>query len=217
MTDVVDALPEIDRRLHRALLEGMLATGAAPTPEALVAVAGIAAAQVPHRLAALEAADYLSLAPDGVVTCLYPFSPTPTPHAVVVGGRRRYAMCSIDVLGIAAMLGQAVAIEGACGACGESIHLDVAPGTVIRAEPLNTVVVARRSGDEPACETCCPSPLFSCGPAHGAELTTRLPKTIVVPLGEALGHAEAVFSYVLGKALPARRRRSHLTGSPLRT
>lgn len=216
MTDVSDALPEIDRRLHRALLEGMVNTGAIPSQEALIAAAGIDVAELAHRLAALEAADYLGLAPDGAVTCLYPFSPTPTPHAVVIGGRRRYAMCSIDALGMAAMLGEAVTIEG-CGICGVPVHLGMAPGTITRTEPPGTVVLVRRSGDEPACETCCPSTLFACGPAHGAELTTRLPETIVVPLGEALRHAEAIFGDILGTTLPAKRRRSHLAESPLRT
>ncbi len=217
MTDANGDLPEIDRRLHRALLGGMLTTGTIPSQEVLIAAAGIDAAEVPLRLAALETADYLSLAPDGAVTCLYPFSPTPTPHAVVIGGRRRYAMCSIDALRMAAMLGEVVAIEGGCGVCRMPVHLDVAPGTITRAEPSGTVVLVRRSGDEPACETCCPSTLFACGPAHGAELTRRLPETIVVPLDEALRHAEAIFGDVLGKTLPARRRRSHLAGSPLHT
>jgi hypothetical protein len=165
----------------------------------------------------LEAAEYLARDPHGRVTCLYPYSPTPTPHAVVVGGHRRHAMCAIDALGMAAMLDQAIAIESACAECGTPIRLDVSPGTIAHAEPPDSVVLARRSGDEPACETCCPFTLFACGPAHGDALTARLPETTVVSPDEALRHGESIFGDMLGETLPARRRRSRLTTSRLRT
>lgn len=217
MTDPASALPEIDLRLHRALLEGMIGTGAVPGRDELVVAAGIDMAELPRHLAALAAADYLSLAVDGGVACLYPFSPVPTSHVVVIGGSRRYAMCSIDALGIAAMLGQVVEIEGVCGACAAPIRLGVVLGTITRAKPPEVVVLARRSGNEPACETCCSSTLFACGPAHGAELTARLPETVVVPLEEAVRHAESIFGALLGETLPAQRRRSQLVGSRLQT
>jgi Alkylmercury lyase len=217
MTEAETTLPRIERRLHRALLEGFLATGTVPTPAELAAATGTARAEVPSRLAALAAADYLALDPTGRVTCLYPFSPTPTPHLVVIGGLRRHAMCSIDALGVAAMLHQPVAVEGRCAACGAPIRLAVAPGTIARAEPLETVVLARRSGDKPACQTCCPYTLFACRPGHGEDAAARLPATTVVPLAEALRHAESIFGDFLGETLPARRRRSRLTLSRLRT
>lgn len=211
------ALPAVDRRLHRALIDGILATGSLPSPKELEATSGIEVAKLPRHLASLAAADYLALDPAGRVTCLYPFSPTPTPHAVLIDGRRRYAMCAIDALGMAAMLGRAVEIDGACGGCGAAIRLAVAPGRVSQARPPETVVLARRSGDEPACETCCPFTLFACGPGHGWELAARLPETTVVPLTEALHHAETIFGDFLGETLPARRRRSRITASRLQT
>jgi alkylmercury lyase-like protein len=212
-----EALSPVERRLHRALLDALLRTGAVPSREDLAGVAGIAVEDLTVRLAALEAADYVALTPDGRVGCLYPFSLSPTPHIVVVGERRRYAMCAIDALGIAAILDQRVAIEGGCAACGAPIRLGVTPGTIARAEPPEAVVLARRSGDEPAWETCCPFTLFACGPAHGHELAVRLLETTVVSLEEALHHAETIFGSLLGETLPARRRRSLLTTSRLRT
>jgi hypothetical protein len=217
MSDDVDQLPDPDRRLHRALLDGILATGAIPSPADLATATGIDSAELPRRLAALAAADYLALGADGWPTCLYPFSPTPTPHVVVVGERRRYAMCSIDALGVASMLGQSVAIAGRCGVCGAAIRLDVTPGVITRAEPPDAVVVARRSGDEPACEACCPYTLFACGPLHGRALASRLTETTMVPLEEALRHAESIFAGLLDETLPARRPRSQLTTSRLQT
>jgi alkylmercury lyase len=217
MTAPEETLSPTERLVHRALLEGFLATGVVPSFDVLADAAGIDAVELPELLAALAAADYLARDPSGVVTCLYPFSPIPTPHVVVVGGHRRHAMCSIDALGMAAMLGRAVAIESSCTECGAPIRLDVSPGTIARAEPPESVVLARRSGDEPACETCCPFTLFACEPAHGEALAARLPETIVVALDEALRHGESIFGDMLGEVLPARRRRSRLTTSRLRT
>ena len=208
MSDADAALSEIERRLHRVLIEGVLATGEVPGSTALAATAGIDVAEVPTRLAMLAAADYLGLDPDGRVTCLYPFSPTPTPHVVVIGDDRRYAMCAIDALGIAAMLGQAVTIEGICAVCREPIRLDVEPGRIVRAEPGETVVVARRDRDTPAVKTCCPFTLFACGPAHGEEFAAWVSGTGVLVLDEALVSGETVFGDFLADVLPARRRRA---------
>lgn len=210
-------LPELDRRLHRALVEGVLARGVVPVPEELAGTIGVAIDTIRDRLAALAAADYLALDTAGWATCLYPFSPIPTPHVVVIGGHRRYAMCAIDALGMAAMLNRAVEIESVCAGCGAAIRLAVVPGTIVGVEPAATVVLARRSGDEPACETCCPFTLFACGPEHGADVAARLPETSVVSVEEALHHGETIFGDLLAEELPARRRRSSLTASRLRT
>lgn len=200
-------LPEIERRLHRALLEGLLTTGAVPTRAALVAATGIALDELSARLAVLAAADYLAFDAEGRLTCLYPLSGVPTPHIVTIGEWRRYAMCAIDALGIAAMLRRAVAIDGRCAGCGASIALDIKPGTVARAAPPEAVVVARRGGNEPAVATCCPFTVFACHPDHGRELVARMPGTSIVPLPEALAHAEDLFGDLLADTLPARRRR----------
>jgi hypothetical protein len=217
MTDPVDLLPDAERRLHRAILLGMIAKGGIPSPDALAAAAGLPVGDVPARLQTLARADYLALDVAGRVRCLYPFSPAPTPHVVVLGHERRFAMCSIDALGVAAMLGRVVTIEGSCARCGEVIRLDVEPGAIRRAEPPAAVVVARRSGVEPACDVCCPFTRFACGPAHGAELAAAMPETEMVPLAEALPHAETTFGGLLAEALPARRRRSALTTGRSRT
>lgn len=217
MPETDGILPELDRRLHRALVEGLLARGVIPAPADLAGTIGVTIDALHDRLAALAAADYLALDAAGRPVCLYPLSPVPTPHAVAINGQRRYAMCAIDALGMAAMLERSVTIEASCALCQAPISLAVAPGRISRAEPLETVVVARRSGDEPACQTCCPFTLFACDPAHGRELATRLPETSVLPLADALRHAETIFGDMLGATLPARRQRSQPGATELRT
>ena len=64
----------------------------------------------------LAAADYAAVDGAGRLVCLYPLSPSPTPHVAIIDGLRRHAMCAIDLLGIPAMLGRALALEGSCAA-----------------------------------------------------------------------------------------------------
>jgi hypothetical protein len=201
-------LSPVDRRVHRALLEGVLGSGAVPDDAALAATAGIDPADLPRHLAALVAADYLALDPAGRPTCLYPLSLVPTPHVVAFGGVRRHAMCSIDALGVAAMLGRAVTIEGSCAVCRAPVRIDVAPGTIVRAEPTEAVVVARGDGDASGFDACCPFTLFACSPAHGEAAAARQPDTGVLTLAEGLEAGETIFGDFLADYLPARRRRA---------
>ncbi|MGH2560843.1 MAG: organomercurial lyase [Thermomicrobiales bacterium] len=201
-------LPDPHRRLHRALIEAMLATGVLPGEEELAAALGAPAEQVRSGLRALAEADYVSFDAKGRLTCLYPFSVVPTPHVVVIDERRRYAMCSLDALGVAAMVGRAITVEGRCGACGTSIHLEVRLGAVGTATPAAAIVVARRAFDAPASEVCCPYTVFACGEEHARTLVAREPGSEMLPLDVSRDLAEMIFGDFLGERLPARRRRS---------
>lgn len=201
-------LPDVDRHLHRALLEALLVTGAVPSAEALTQTVGIHRDALRARLHALVAADYAVLDAAGEVATLYPLSAAPTPHVVVIDGEPRFAMCAIDALGIPAMLGRELTIAAACGLCHAPIRLVVRPGQVTVAEPPATVVIARRDTRGPAAATCCPATVFACHTAHGATLLERLPRTSLLALPEALAHGEAHFGDLLeADTLPARRRR----------
>jgi hypothetical protein len=142
------------------------------------------------------------------VTCLYPFSTLPTPHVVVIGGERRFAMCALDALGVAAMLDQAVTIEGSCAACGTPIRIAVQPDSVAGVEPGGTRVVAKPASDAPAAETCCAFTVFACGPAHAVDLVALWPETSALDLASALAQGTALFAGLLDEALPAKRNRS---------
>jgi len=213
MSNQTALLPEAERRLHRALLEGLLTTGDLPKKETLAEAIGIDQSELPSLLTELEAADYLALDDDGWPTCLYPLSPTPTPHVVEFDGKRRYAMCSIDALGMAAMLDRTLNIMSACAVCQEPIHIVALPGAITQVEPQETVAVAGRDHDRPACESCCPSTLFACSPEHGQALAARLPRTSVISLDEALASGEKIFGGMLAEQLPAHRPRMHMMES----
>ena len=124
-------LPEDDRRLHRTLIDAMLATGSVSSMPGLADRLRTTEEAILAGLARLAAADYLALDAAGQVTCLYPFSTTPTPHVVVVQEERRFAMCAIDALGIPAMLGRELTVEGRCAVCDLPIALRIPPGAVV--------------------------------------------------------------------------------------
>src|SRR5215211_807202 len=117
MSKPLGMLPETERQLHRALFDRLLLTGELPNADALSEAAGIDPTDIPARLRALAKADYLALDADGWPTCLYPLSPTSTPHVVAFDGLRRFAMCSIDAVGMAAMLSREIEITSACAVC----------------------------------------------------------------------------------------------------
>ena len=81
-------------------------------------------------LAALDEDDLLRIR-DDAVDIAYPFASSPTPFAVRLrtetptGGREpvRYACCAMDALGMAPMLGQAIAIDSRCHHCDEPLAL----------------------------------------------------------------------------------------------
>jgi alkylmercury lyase len=201
-------LPAAVRRVHRALIDAVLATGAVPPTGQLAAGLGLGADALGDHLRTLQGADYLCLDAAGRLACLYPVSPVPTPHVVDIGGARRFAMCSIDALGMAAMLGREVTIDSGCAVCGIAIRIVVAPGRIVGAVPAGAVVVARRDSDAPAYGACCPFTLFACTPAHGEAAAARQPDTAVLSLDEGLVAGETIFGGFLGPELPARRRRS---------
>ena len=195
------------RRLHRALIDAVLETGDAPSPTVLADQLGTSPEAVRDGLRRLEAADYLALDADGRVTCLYPLSATPTPHAVVVNGARRFAMCAIDALGMPAMLGQELDIEGRCAVCEVPIALRVRPGMVATVAPRTAMVVARRDEAEPAFAACCPFTVFVCGREHADRFMSRIAAARLLSLPDALQHAEEIFGALLAETIPAARPR----------
>jgi hypothetical protein len=213
-TDDTTLLNDQTRRLHRALIDAVLETGSVPGLSALADQLDTPPEAIQEGLRDLAAADYLALDTGGQVTCLYPLSVSPTPHAVVIDGVRRFAMCAIDALGIPAMLDQELDIEGSCAVCDAPIALRVLPGTVVTVVPATTMVVARRDEAEPAFAACCPFTVFVCSQEHAEQFVRRITGAHTLPLTEALTHAEEIFGGLLAEEIPASRPRGRRWGQP---
>lgn len=102
---------------------------------------------VQDAVAALDADDLIRVQA-GRIDLAYPFSAGPTPFGLrLTGGRERYAVCAIDALGIAPMLGEPVDIVSECHHCRAPLALTVTPaGPSPDAEGL-MVWVGQREAD----------------------------------------------------------------------
>ncbi len=144
------------RAVHQAILRSFAATGHAPEPESLDAAA--APFNATAALAELAAGDFLCLDRAGQITAAYPFSATATAHRVrITGGGGAYAMCAIDALGIAAMLGTSVLISSADPVTAEPIAVTV-DGSDSDWRPATAVVFVGRTADQragPSAAICC--------------------------------------------------------------
>lgn len=143
------------RAVQQRVLRAFAATGQPPS------AAGLEEAAAPYGVSGqavmrqLHAADFLRLDPCGAISAAYPFSPAPTRHLVTIsGGPQVYAMCAIDALGIAAMLGKTVTISSSEPGTGAPVTVTVpAAGGAPAWEPGTAVVFY---GQERACGTCPP-------------------------------------------------------------
>lgn len=205
-------LEDRHRGVHRALIEGLLTNASVPSAPELADRLGTSTEAVRESLHALAEADYLALDAGERVTCLYPFSATPTSHIVLIEGARRFAMCAIDALGIPAMLDRELDLEACCAVCKTPIVLRVRPGAIASAAPSSAMVVARRDEDEPAFAACCPFTVFVCGQDHAEQFVRRIAGTHALSLGEALTEAEAIFGDLLADSIPANRPRGRRWG-----
>ncbi|MEV4898117.1 organomercurial lyase [Nonomuraea sp. NPDC055795] len=140
------------RAVQEQVLRSFAETGQAPSRSQLPGQA----------LTELHEADFLRLDDRGAIHAAYPFSTTPTAHEIHIdGGPRAYAMCAIDALGIAAMLGRDVRIESRDPVTGRQVTVRASgDGTSATWHPASAVVFA---GQRAACcaaaaaDACCQS------------------------------------------------------------
>ena len=130
------------RAVQQQVLRSFATAGHAPSVADLAETAARYGTMAGAVLGALHAGDYLQLGPDGQIRAAYPFSGVPTPHLVDIdGGARAYAMCAIDALGMAAMLGTGVTIASADPGTGEVVTVTVrADGKTAAWQPASAVV-----------------------------------------------------------------------------
>lgn len=156
------------RTVQQAVLRAYADTGSPPAADELDRIAERCGRRGEDVLRELAAEDYLTLDAAGGVRAAYPFSAVATRHrARVEDGADVWAMCAVDALGIAAMLGRAVVIDSSDPLTGEPIRVHTQPDAA-RAEPPETVVYLGGSpGPGPAAQTCCVTVNFFSSP-HSA-------------------------------------------------
>jgi hypothetical protein len=143
------------RALHKTILRGFATVGQAPGPRELAA-ASQAGHDVGVLLGELHDRDVVRLGSGGRIRVAYPFSAVPTAHtAKIAGGPTVFAMCAIDALGIADMLGTAVSITSVDPRSGEPISVVVRDGRAIWRPNTTVVLVGSDTAATAATAACC--------------------------------------------------------------
>jgi hypothetical protein len=188
------------RAVHQRVLRAFAETGQPPSAAALAEAAAPYGASGPEVMRQLHAADFLRLDPCGAISAAYPFSPAPTRHLVTIsGGPQVYAMCAIDALGIAAMLGKTVTISSSEPGTGAPVTVTVpAAGGAAAWQPGTAVVFygqqetacapgAAAAGPPAAADTCCGAINFFTAKASAAAWAGTHPEIT----GKVLSQREA--------------------------
>jgi Alkylmercury lyase len=192
-------LTEGERELYRWILRSFGA-GGPPGPEELAGAASELELEVETTLELLQQRDLVHHDPSsGAILVAYPFSGRPTAHRVRLNGREVYAMCALDALGIAPMLGEPIEILSRDPLTGDGIRVELAPEGDGDWQPHEAVVVSGTTGPGESCDRCCPVLNFFAS-AESAERWLGLNshvRGLVVPMQDAITAGRAVFGDLL--------------------
>src|SRR5687768_1568804 len=122
-----------DVRLH--VFREAAATGVIPQAPRIAFALDRPEADVRAALRSFAAGRAFMLAPnDGDIWVAAPFCAVPSGFRVHAGGRRYWAICIWDALGVAAALRSDAVISALCGDCGSAMTLEVRGGRLVREE-----------------------------------------------------------------------------------
>lgn len=182
------------RATHVAVLESFIATGLPPTVDGLQ----------PEIVADLQGRDLIVIR-DGAIVVAYPFASTPTRHSVQLDGTSIAAVCAIDALGAAAMVGKATHVTSKCATCEQEITVDILE---------DGLTIKSHSHDDPrlwagivpvagcAADTQCQSMLLFCYPDHlkkWRSSTAQSPDGFAFTLAQAVQAGAAIFKPFLNR------------------
>lgn len=142
----------------------------------------------------------------GEIVTAYPFSATPTEHRVHLGGVTVYAMCAIDALGIAAMLGRDTHVQSRDPLDGQPIDIQVTASGTARWTPPDAVALAasHRDGCGSAASICCQVTNFFASPDTAARYLAEHPAVngTTASIPDALATGTAIFGHTLDNDQP---------------
>lgn len=192
-------LPDGLRQVHQAILRHFAATGSAPSPGGLGAVAEAAGWDLATALERLAEEDLVAMDQAGQLIAAYPFSPKPTAHRVALGEVEVFAMCAIDALGLPFMLGVDAVVTSTDPQVGQPVRVSIVDGAATY-EPSEAVVVyAAAEPTGRSVDTCCPTINFFTSAAAAQAWIATHPDLRAAVLGQeqALTLGRAIFEPLL--------------------
>jgi len=187
----------------RTVLERFASDGRPASVQEIAERIGVPDDEARTLLADLRSHDLLGLDESATtITYAYPFANTPTEHRVQLYRRLVHAMCAIDALGIAGMLGTNTRIESCCRACGGRIEVRTTPNgkALGHYRPAEAFVWYDFAYAQAAAASCCPAIAFFCSNEHLEQWLLAQSRKRVgsrLTLNEGLELARALFEPVL--------------------
>ena len=199
-TERTTRLGREERQLYHWILE-RFAQATPPTAAQLSQKARALDLDPEPALATLASEDLIHTDDDGAVRVAYPFSARPRGHLVTIGGRVTVeAMCAIDALGIATMLGEPIEISSRDPLTGSEIRVHLRPDGGAGWEPETAVVLAgTRCASGPSYGGCCDVLNFfeSTDTAERYLRERHAVAGIPISIPEAIDAGRAIFGQIL--------------------
>ena len=161
-------LTALEKEALSQIFKNILGLGKAPTIEELRLHLRKSVNGTIDVLDALEEKDLL-LRRKGTqqITSIYPFSLTPTNHQVVLEeGKKLFAMCVVDALGVPNMFNKNVKVISQCEWCKEKVTMEIKDGEIGAKSHPHILIWNLEQHEGPSAETCCPMVNFFCSDEH---------------------------------------------------
>ncbi len=177
----------------------VLNSGKTPVPKEIAGDLKRSEKDIIRTLAGLESKDIL-LRREGTqeIISIYPFSMEVTHHQIFLeDGKRLFAMCAVDALGMPAMFNRNIRIVSRCEKCNQKITVKIRNEEIVSNSHPNIMIwrTGREEG-RPSAETCCPEINFFCSEGHIEEWKAENPEL-----------AEKGYAIQLKLAFPEIKRR----------
>jgi len=112
------------------------------------------------------------------IVSIYPFSLIPTEHQIILeNGRKLFAMCAVDSLGMPIMFNRKAKIISQCEKCKHEITIEIKDEKIAWTSHPN-IMIWSPPQIAPAAETCCPMVDFFCSKEHLQEWIKENPDLI---------------------------------------
>jgi len=161
-------LTPAEAEILRCIFESVLESGSVPTITEIGGRLKRPDEYIIRTIADLEAKDLL-LRKKGTqeIVSLYPFSLTPTEHQLFLAdGRKLFAMCAIDAVGMPIMFNRDVRIVSRCEGCKREITIEVGNGEIGPISEAEIMIWSPMRKEARPAETCCPVVKFFCSNEH---------------------------------------------------
>ena len=196
----LSGLTQPERDLYRWIMQ-RFAAAAPPSGEATRVTALELGLDPDEALAALARDDLVHAGRDGRPEVAYPFSARERGHRVLIDGRHAVeAMCAIDALGIAPMLGLPIEVRSRDPTSGGDVHVHLQSEEQAGWQPAEAVVLAGSTRcDGPSLGGCCNVLNFFETTENAERYLREHPEIIGAPITipEAAETARVVFGDVL--------------------